>query len=71
MKRYISAKKLTSFIQSVAWKCRKLKRASLIHSTGSVRGVIRIRRTTNERFLPVKSENELIALYPDFVFRNT
>ena len=42
----------------------------MIHSTWSVRGVIRIRRTTNEKALPIKNDNDLKYLYPDFVLRD-
>ena len=42
----------------------------MIHSTWSARGVIRIRRTTNERSLSIKNDNDLKSLYPDFEFRD-
>ena len=61
---------LTPLNQSLVWKCRELKRASMIHSTWSTRGVIRIRRTANEKALSIKNDNDLKSLYPDFVFRD-
>ena len=61
---------LTPTNQLLAWKCRELKRASMIHSTWSARGVIKIRRTANERTLSIKNDNDLKSLYPDFVFRD-
>ena len=61
---------LTPTNQVLAWKFRELKRASMIHSTWSARGVIRIRRTANERALSTKDDNDLKSLYPDFVFRD-
>lgn len=68
VKKLYFSKNLTLFIQSLACKCRKLKRVSLIHSTSSARDVIKIRNVANERALPVKDENELGSLYLDFVF---
>ena len=56
--------------QLLAWKRRELKRASMIHSTCSARGVIKIRRTANERAVSIKNDNDLKSLYPDFVFRD-
>ena len=61
---------LTSLDQLLAWKCRELNRASIIHSTWSALGVIRRRRTANERALSIKNDNDLKSLYPDFVFRD-
>ena len=61
---------LTPTNQLLAWKCSKLKRASMIHNTWSPHGVIRIRRTANERALSVKNDNDLKSLYLDFVFRD-
>ena len=69
VKTYFS-ENLTPTNQLLAWKCRELKRASMIHSTWSARGVIRIRRTANERALSTKDDNDLKSLYPDFVFRD-
>ena len=56
--------------QLLAWKCRELKRAPMIHSTWSARGVIRTRRTANKSALSIKNDNDLKSLYPDFVFRD-
>ena len=42
---------LTSTNELLAWKCRELKSAFMIHSTWSARGVIKIRRTANQRAL--------------------
>ena len=60
----------TPLNQLLAWKCRDLKRASMINSTWNVWGVIRIRRTANERALLIKNYADLKSLYPDFVFRD-
>ena len=61
---------LTPTNQLLAWKCRELKRTSMIHSTWSARGKIKIRRTANESALSIKNHNDLKSLYPDFVFRD-
>ena len=55
VKTYFS-KNLTTLNQLLAWKCRKLKRASMIHSTWIARGLIRIRRTVNERALSIEND---------------
>ena len=59
---------LTSLNQLLVWKCRELNRASMIHSTWSARGVIVIRKTANERALPIKNDNNLKSLYPYLIF---
>ena len=72
---YIS-ENLTPFNQHLAWQCRELKRARLIHSfvisfhnCWSSKGVVKIRHTMNERALSIDSEKDLTVLYPDFVFK--
>ena len=69
VKTYFS-ENLTPLHQLLAWKCRGLKRASMINSTWSVWGVVRIRRTANERSLLIKNYADLKSLYSDFVFRD-
>ena len=64
------SKNLTPTNQLLTWKCRELKSVSMIHSTWSTRGVVRIRRTANERALSIKNDNDLKSLYTDFVFRD-
>ena len=66
---YISENLLTPFNQCLAWQCRELKRARLIHSCWSSKEVVKIRRTMNERALSIDSEKHLTVLYPDFVFK--
>ena len=61
---------LTPTNQLLVWKYRELKRSSMIHSSWSARGVIKIRRTANERALSIKNDNDPKSLYPDFVFRD-
>ena len=60
---------LTPYNQKLAWKCRKLKRAGKIHSTWSSKGVIKLRRTMNERAISIEDKIELSNLYPNFVFQ--
>ena len=36
----------------------------------SARGVIKIRRTANERALSIKNDNDLKSLYPEFLYRD-
>ena len=58
---YIS-ENLIPFNQRLAWQCREVKRARLIHSCWSSKGVVKIRRTMNERALSVDSEKDLTVL---------
>ena len=57
------SKNWTPLNQLLAWKCRELKRTSMIYSTWSAQGVIRIRRSANERALSIKNDNDLKSLY--------
>ena len=54
---YIS-ENLTPLNQRLAWQCRELKRARLIHSCWSLKGVVKIRRNMNERALSIDSEKD-------------
>ena len=60
---------LTPYNQYLAWKCRELKRANLIHSTWSSKSLIKIRRSMNEKPIPIEHENDIFNLYPTFVFK--
>ena len=60
---------LTPYNQYLAWKCRELKRANLIHSTWSSKSLIKIRRSMNEKPIPIEHENDIFNLYPNFVFK--
>ena len=62
------SKNLTLLNQLLGWKCRELKRASMIHSTWSAWGVIRIRRTSNERAQSIKNDNDLNYLYIQILY---
>ena len=61
-------KNVTPYNQHLAWKCRELKRAGVIHSSSSSKDIIKLRRTVNERPISINHENRNAALYPDFVF---
>ena len=65
---YIS-ENLTPFNQYLAGQCRDLKRARLIHSSWSLKGVVKIRRTMNECTLSIDSKKDLTVIYHDFVFK--
>ena len=60
---------LTPYNQYLAWKCRELKRANLIHSTWSSKSLIKIRRSMNEKPIPIEHENDIFNFYPTFVFK--
>ena len=60
---------LTPYNQYLAWKCRELKRANLIHSTWSSKSLIKIRRSMNEKPIPIEHENDIFNLYPNFIFK--
>ena len=62
-------KNFTPYNQKLAWKSRELKLAGKKHSTWSIKGVIKLRRTMNEHAISIEDEIELSDLYPDFVFR--
>ena len=60
---------LTLYNQYLAWKCRELKRTNLIHSTWSSKELIKIRRSMNEKPIPIDHENDIFNLYQNFVFK--
>ena len=60
---------LTHYNQRLAWKCRELKRASKIHSSWSSKGVVKLRRSINERPISIMHGSDIVDLYHDFVFR--
>ena len=67
VKLYVS-ENLTPYNQHLASKCRELKRAGVIHSSWSSKGIINLRRTANEHPIRIDHEDTIAALYPDFVF---
>ena len=60
---------LSPFNQSLAWKCRELRRANIIHSAFSSKGIVKIRHKMNEQPISIKHDRDLTSLYPDFVFK--
>ena len=67
-KKFETCENLTPYNQHLAWKCRELKRAGIIHSSWSSKGIVKLRRTANECPIPIDHEDRIAALYPDFVF---
>ena len=60
---------LTPLNQKLTWMCRELKRAGKIHSCWSSKGVIKLRRTVNERSISINRTSNIRDLYPDFTFK--
>ena len=67
--RIFVSENLTPYNQHLAWKCRELKGAGKIHSCWSAKGVVKIRRTMNERPIAINHDTDIASLYPDFVFK--
>ena len=67
VKLYVS-ENLTPYNQHLTWKCRELKRAGVIHSSWSSKGILKLRCTANEYPISADHEDRITALYPDFVF---
>ena len=59
---YIS-ENLTRFHQRLAWQCRELKRAQMIHRCLSSKCFVKIRYTINESALSIDGEKDLAVLY--------
>lgn len=51
--------------------CRESKRADKIHNSWSNKGVIKFKRTMNERPMPVDHDCEIKAFYPYFIFKKS
>ena len=58
---------LTHYNQGLAWICNELKRASKIHSSWSFKGIVKLRRTMNERSISIMHDSDTTDLYPDFI----
>ena len=72
-KKFETCENLTPYNQHLAWKCRELKRAGIIHSSWSSKGIVKLRLTANtntkhEHPIPIDHEDGIAGLYPDFVF---
>ena len=60
---------LTPYNQHLAWKCRELKRAKKIHKVCSMKGIIKIRQSPNERAYSINNDDDIKHLFPDFIFK--
>ena len=58
MKLFVS-ENLSRFNQRLARKYRKLRRARKIHSAFRSKGIVKIRRTMNERSIPLEHDRDL------------
>ena len=56
--KLFTCENLTPYNQCLAWMCRDLKRAKKIHNFWSNKGIIKFRRTMNERSTSVDHESE-------------
>ena len=68
-RRIFVSQNLFSGNQHLAWKCKELKQAGKIHSCWSVKGLVKIRRTMNERPIAINHDTDIDSLHPDFVFK--
>ena len=59
VKLYVS-ENLTLYNQHLAWKCRELKRAGVIHSSWSSEGIVKLGHTANECSIPLIMKTELL-----------
>ena len=65
---YVS-ENLTPKNQRLAWKCRELKRAKKIHKVWSMKGIIKVRQSPNERAHSINNDDDNKHLLPDFIFK--
>ena len=61
-----ASKNLTPYDQHLAWK---LKKAGVIYSSRSSKGIIKLRHTGNEHPISIYHEDRIAALYLDFIFK--
>ena len=69
-KIYVS-ENFTHYNQCVAWKFRELKRAKNIHKVWSMKGVIKIRWSLNERPCSIFNDDGISYVFPDFVLEES
>ena len=69
-KIYVS-ENLTPYNQRLAWKCRELKRAKKIHKVWSMKGVMKIRRSSNEPPYSIYNDDGIRYLFPDFILKES
>ena len=59
---------LCPYYKKLSWMCRKVKREKLIVSTLSESGTVLIKTEENAKKIKIRHENELLDLFPDYVF---
>ena len=59
---------LTLLKQKLAWMCRKLKRSAKIQLL-EPKGIVKLRRTMNERTISKINTTQIRDMYPDFIFQ--
>ena len=59
--KLFTCENLTPYNQCLAWMCRDLKRAKKIHNFWSNKGIIKFRRTMNERSTSVDHESDPLS----------
>ena len=57
---------MTDYNKKLAFKCRKLKRASPIRSTFTRDGVVHIMKNGRAKFEKIAQVSKLVELFPDF-----
>ena len=68
-KIYVS-ENLTPYNQHLTpWKYRELKRAKKIHKVWSMKGIIKIRQSPNEKPHSNNNDDYIKRLFPDFIFK--
>ena len=70
-KIYVS-ENLTPQNQCLTWKCRELKKPKKIHKVRSMKGIIKIRQSPNERAQSINNGDDIKSikyLFPDFIFK--
>ena len=61
---------LTDYNNKLAFKCGKLKSASLVHSTFTRDGVVHIMKSDHSKYEKNTHMSKVVKLFPDFEFRD-
>ena len=64
--QFYASSNLCPYYSFLAWKCRQLRKANLIHATWETNGTINIRIHENDKNTKIYHENEINKLFPDF-----
>ena len=67
--KFFICENLTPYNQRLAWMSKELKRAKKIKNVWSNKGIIKFRKTINERTISVDREFEIKDLYQEFIFK--